>query len=335
MRRDGILKKHGSGGGAQIAGMTTRELNGACRDVALAPYTTYRIGGPADYFLEVHSATALADAVRDARKAGIPFFVLGTGANILVSDAGFRGLVIHNSAYHTRLDSDILTAESGAIVADLIQFTARLGLSGLEHYAGIPSTVGGAIWQNLHFLSPDRSRTMFIAEVFLDAAVLDAAGNVRREGLDFFEFGYDESILRRDRSLILLDARLRLEPASRAGIEHQIAENLAWRAARQPPVEAFPSCGSIFKKIEGVGAGRLIEQAGLKGMWQGGAQISERHANFIVNRGGATCKDVLTLIARVQREVESQSGYRLEPEINFIGDLAAARELGVVLPEHA
>lgn len=313
----------------------TELLEGARRHVPLAPYTTYRIGGPADYFLEVHGAEALAGAVRAARTAGIPFFVLGTGANILVSDAGFRGLVIRNAAKQARFDGNILTAESGAVVADLIPMAAERGLSGLEHYAGIPSTVGGAIWQNLHFLSPDRTRTMFIEEVFVDAAFLDGEGAIRREGPDFFAFGYDESILRTDRSLILLDARFRLEPAPREQIERQIASNLAWRAERQPPVEEFPSCGSIFKKLEGIGAGRLIQQAGLKGMWQGGAQISEKHANFIVNRGGATCADVLTLIATVQREVERHTGYHLEPEINFIGDLQQARDLGVILPAHA
>jgi UDP-N-acetylmuramate dehydrogenase len=215
------------------------------------------------------------------------------------------------------------------VIADLIPLAAERSLGGLEHYAGIPSTVGGAIWQNLHFLSPDRTRTVFIAEIFREAAILDEAGIVRREGPDFFEFGYDESILRRNRSLILLEAIFRLEPKPREEIERQVEENLAWRNAKQPPVDLYPSCGSVFKKLEGIGAGRLIEHAGLKGRRCGGAQISEKHANFIVNRGGATCADVLALIALVQREVERQTGHHLEPEINFIGDMAEARALGI------
>jgi UDP-N-acetylmuramate dehydrogenase len=305
------------------------KLKNVRRDVVLAPYTTYRIGGPADFFVEAHDQYALAEAVRAARASGTPFFVLGTGANILVSDRGFRGLVIRNVADHVRFEGNLLTAESGAVVADLIRLTAERSLGGLEHYAGIPSTVGGAIWQNLHFLSPDRARTMYIAEVFVAATLLDGEGNVRREGPEFFDFGYDESILRVDRSLILLEAAFRLEPKPRAEIERQIAENLAWRDARQPPVDRFPSCGSIFKKLDGIGAGRLIEKVGLKGHRRGGAQISEKHANFIVNRGGATSADVLALIATVQREVERQTGHRLEPEINIIGELSEAAETGL------
>ena len=145
----------------------------------LAPYTTFRIGGPADYFYDATSADELAEAVLAARELGMPYFVLGLGANILVGDRGFRGLVIRNVARHARFGDDgTLWAESGAIVGDLILEAVRRGWSGLEHYIGIPSTVGGAVWQNLHFLSPapERERTMFIEEVFRSCELLPEGG---------------------------------------------------------------------------------------------------------------------------------------------------------------
>lgn len=292
------------------------------QDVVLAPFTTYRIGGPADYFVEAHTQDELAAAAVAARRAGLPWFLLGTGANILIGDGGFRGLVIHNRAMATTLDGDRLTAGSGATIAELIELTARAGLSGLEHFAGIPSSVGGAIWQNLHFLAPDRARTLFIEEIVESAEILDA--NNQRHTVDrgFFQFGYDDSRLHHE-EIVVLAVTFRLTPKDEEEIRAQARANLVWRAERQPPVEQYPSCGSVFQKIEGVGAGRLIDQVGLKGHQLGGAQISPRHANFIVNRGGATAADVLALAHLAQSEVKRQTGYTLKMEIGLIGDHTA------------
>jgi UDP-N-acetylmuramate dehydrogenase len=294
------------------------------RNVLLAPLTTYRIGGPADWFVAVQTADELAAAVLAARQSELPYFLLGTGANILIGDLGFRGLVIHNHARHTTFDGSLLVAESGAVIADLIQLTADVGLSGLEHFAGIPSSVGGAIWQNLHFLAPDRIRTLFIEEVVGSAEILDERGERHTVDRDFFQFGYDDSILHH-REIVVLSVSFQLHESSTDAIRHQAQENLAWRAERQPPVEQFPSCGSVFKKIEGVGAGRLIDQAGLKGHQIGGAQISPRHANFIVNQGGATAHDVLTLAELAQTEVLRQTGYQLQMEIRLVGEFTPCR----------
>lgn len=290
------------------------------QNVLLAPYTTYKIGGPADWFTEVTTADALCEAVVAARQANVPYFVLGEGANILVHDKGFRGLVIHNAAkQYEFLDGNRLRAESGAIVADLIEVCKDKALSGLEHFVGIPSTVGGALWQNLHFLSPDRQRTLYIEEVLLEATVLDTDGSTRTVGKDFFAFGYDTSILH-TKEIIVLDATFQLTPSTSDTIQHQMDENMAWRTAKQPQLWEYPSCGSVFKKIEDVGAGRLIDQAGLKGKQIGQAQISPKHANYIVNLGGATAADVLALIELAQTEVKAQTGYDLEPEIRLIGE---------------
>jgi UDP-N-acetylmuramate dehydrogenase len=292
------------------------------RGVVLAPYTTFRIGGPADLFYTATSADDLAEAIRAARDAALPFFVLGLGANILVGDGGFRGLVIRNaSARRGWADGGILRAESGVVMQDLVLESGQLGWSGLEHYIGIPSTVGGAIWQNLHFLSPapERERTMFIADVFEACEILSAEGERRTVGADYVQFGYDDSVFHH-RADYVLAATFRLSP-SHPDILHRIhQENLSWRGARHPWLAIHPSAGSIFRKIEGVGAGRLVDQCGLKGATIGGAQISHLHANIIINLGGATAADVRALIALAQRAVEEKFGQHLVPEIGFIGE---------------
>jgi len=294
----------------------------AKRDVPLGPYTTFRIGGPADLFFEATSADELANAIVAARELHVPFFVLGLGANILVGDRGFRGLVIRNTARHFSFaDDGKLWVESGAIVADIIKECLARGWSGLEHYVGIPSTVGGAIWQNLHFLSPApaRERTMFISEVFESAELLTEENERIVVDRDFMKFGYDDTILHH-RPDIVLSATFQLEKGDPATLHRIAQENLSWRGGKHPWLEWHPSAGSIFKKIEGVGAGRLIDQCGLKGYRIGDAQISHIHANIMVNLGHATAADVRKLIAFAQKSVQEKFGQRLEPEIGFIGE---------------
>ncbi len=293
------------------------------RDVPLAPFTTFRIGGPALRFLDALTADDLARAITAARASGVPWHLMGLGANVLVGDGGVPGLVIRNAARHTRAEGTRLVAESGALVwPDLIEAAIAAGLSGLEHYAGIPSTVGGALWQNLHFLSPDRSRTMFIAEVTESAELLTEEGERRTVGVDYFDFGYDYSTLhvRRD---VVLSATFALTRASEEAMRAVVASNLEWRRERHPPLDTEPSAGSIFKKIQDIGAGRLIDGCGLKGLRVGGAMITQRHANIVINTGGATAADVQGLIRHVQAVVERETGYRLETEIGMIGTFHA------------
>jgi len=292
------------------------------RDVRLAPYTTFKIGGPADLFYEARSADELADAVSLARELGVPYFLLGLGANILVGDRGFRGLVIRNVAGARRFSPDgQLWTESGAIIKDLIMEAVRLGWSGLEHYVGIPSTVGGAIWQNLHFLSPapERERTMFIAEVFDSCEVPSAAGNRQTVGADYVQFGYDDSVFHH-RPDVILSAIFRLQRGDAGAMHRILQENLSWRGGKHPWLDWHPSAGSIFKKIEGVGAGRLVDQVGLKGRRVGDAQISHIHANIMVNLGNATARDVRSLIEIAQKAVMERFSVQLQPEIGFIGE---------------
>ena len=297
------------------------------RDVPLARFTTFQIGGPADLYYESQTADELARALLICRERDVPCFLLGRGANILIGDRGFRGLVIRNTAKHAQIDRKAgrLWVESGAIVyPDLIELAVSHGLSGLEHYVGIPSTVGGALWQNLHFLSPPpaRERTMFIEEVLFEADILTQESTRRTVDVNYFDFGYDYSILH-DREDVVLSASFQLVPTSERHMREIMQANLEWREARHPPLDAEPSAGSIFQKIEGVGAGRLVDGAGLKGVRIGGAEVTHRHANIIINRGGATAADVQALIQYVQTTVERETGYRLHPEISFIGDFNA------------
>jgi UDP-N-acetylmuramate dehydrogenase len=293
------------------------------RDVPLAPMTTFRIGGPADRLLHAETAEQLAAAVAACRELHIPWFVLGRGANILVGDGGFRGLIIRcDIGGITFVDERRVRAGAGVdTFHDLIDATVARGLGGLHHYVGIPSTVGGALWQNLHFLSPPpaRERTCFIAEVLESATVLMEDGVIRTVDNAWFEFGYDYSVLH-DHSHVVVDATFRLEPDDRVALRYVIRENLKWRDERHPDLWLYPCAGSIFRKIEGIGAGRLIDECGLKGHVMGNAQIFHRHANIIVNLGGATAAEVRALMDLARDTVAQRLGYVLEPEILMVGE---------------
>lgn len=293
--------------------------------VPLGPLTTFRIGGPADLLVRATDPETLARAVLAARATGTPHFLLGRGANILVGDRGFRGVVIRTEAPPDGggvefLDDVRVRVWAGVSTwPELITATVERGLGGLHHYVGIPSTVGGALWQNLHFLSPDRSRTCFVEEVLHSAEILSAEGDRKRVSVSYFQFGYDDSILHH-RPDIVLSADFHLEPRPVAELRTEMEANLEWRRARHPDLVEQPSAGSIFQKIDGVGAGRLLDEVGLKGHVLGGAAIYHKHANIIVNRGGATAAEVRALIALAQERVRRELGYELVPEIGFVGE---------------
>lgn len=293
------------------------------RAAPLAPLTTFRIGGPADLLFRARTADELVRAVGAAEATGLPYFVLGRGANVLVGDKGFRGLVIRVEVGGIDfLDDTRVRAGAGIdTFPELIEATVARGLGGLHHYVGIPSTVGGALWQNLHFLSPapERSRTMFIEEVLDSAEILTEEGERRTVGVDYFEFGYDESILHHRRDVVL-SATFSLEPTPVDELRRVVRENLAWRDERHPDLWLYPCAGSIFQKIDGIGAGRLVDECGLKGRVLNGAGIFHKHANIIVNFGGATARDVRGLIDLARETVARETGYELVPEISFVGE---------------
>ncbi|MBA2572242.1 MAG: UDP-N-acetylmuramate dehydrogenase [Gemmatimonadetes bacterium] len=301
-------------------------LGGADRiehNVPLAPLTTFKIGGPADLLFRARTPDELANAVLVARELEVPYFLLGLGANILIGDQGFRGLVIRNEVDEVEfLDDTRVRAGSGVkVYHDLIQLTVSRNLGGLHHYVGIPSTVGGAIWQNLHFLSPppERERTMFVEEVTESCRLLTEDGDIQVFSREDLKFGYDYSILHEHKHVVL-DVIFQLEEQPREQLRDVIRENLAWRDDKHPDLWLYPSAGSIFKKIEGVGAGRLVDQVGLKGHVHGNAQIFHKHANIIVNLGGACAADVRGLIELAQTTVQRELGYELQTEIGMVGE---------------
>jgi len=274
----------------------------------------------------------MVTVVNLAKELRIPTFLLGRGANILVGDRGFRGLVIRceiggiqfpepGSDSPPGSDARVEAGAGVLVYPDLIHATVRRDLGGLHHFAGIPSTVGGAIWQNLHFLSPapGRERTVFVEEFVQSAQILSEAGDLVVVDGEYFDFGYDYSVLH-DQEDVVLTVTFRLRPEPREVLETVMRENLAWRRERHPDLSTHPSAGSVFKKVAGIGAGRLIDECGLKGRIVGGAQISELHANIIVNLGGATATDVLTLMEMAKSAVQRETGHTLEAEITLVGE---------------
>lgn len=288
-------------------------------DVPLARHTTFGIGGPARFLVEPRSGDELAAAVEWGRARGLEVLVLGRGSNVLAGDGGVDGLVVRTAGASRVevLQDGRLRAESGAEVARMIDVALEHGLSGLEHFAGIPSSLGGALWQNLHFLSPDRRATVFVGDLVERARILDGDG-VRSVPGSHFAFGYDSSSLQAGGEVVL-DATLRLVPGERRELERVRAANLAWRAERYPAAAERRSAGCVFRNPAGASAARLIDEAGLKGLRVGDAVVSRRHANFVLNAGRATAADVRRLIERVRAEVERRMGVRLEPEIAFVG----------------
>jgi len=283
-------------------------------DEPLARHTFYRIGGPAELFVSVESVEELAAVAALARENGLPCFILGAGSNILVSDAGMRGLVIKNRAGAvTWAEEDgeaLLRAESGALLSKLARQAARRGWGGLTWACGIPGTVGGAVVQNAG--AHDKS----MAGVLAGVSVLDEHNAVRDIPTPKLELGYRSSILRQ-REWIVLSAAMCLRRGKQTELESLASEYDAQRRAKQPQ---GASCGSVFKNPPGDYAGRLIEAAGLKGKRAGGAEISPQHANFIVNTGTATAGDVMALINLARREVGLQFGVTLELEIQVVGE---------------
>lgn len=296
------------------------------KNVPIGPFTTYKIGGRADLFVFARNRIELKNALLYALEHNIPYVVLGMGANILVSDKGFRGMVVRNLYNRVSIQHNhFLHAGSGASIEQIIHYTHNQNLSGFQHFAGIPSTVGGALWQNLHFRNAnfpfsEKNETVYIADIVHHAYTLNLiTGNENFLFQEEFKFGYDTSILHQ-RNHVVLDAVFQLKPGTFHNIGNEMRINLEWRKEKHPPLDLQPSCGSVFKKIEGIGAGRLIEQSGLKGFSIGGATVSNKHANFIVNTGNATASDIYQTIRHIQKVVLEKTGYVLETEIGCIGD---------------
>jgi UDP-N-acetylmuramate dehydrogenase len=285
----------------------------------MSKHTSFKIGGPADYFAAAETETQLRASVGVAQELQQPLLIVGRGTNLLVADGGYRGLVIENRCCRYRMDpeSHIVEAEAGLPLALLARQTAESGAGGLEWAIGIPGTLGGAIVNNAGAYDGE------MAAVVRAAKVLDSDGLVHELRATDLALGYRTSRFKNAHASgeIILSAELQLNPESVVTLREHMDRYLAQRRAAQP---RQPSAGSVFKNPPGGSAAQLIEEAGLKGTRVGGAQISEKHANYIVNLGDARAEQVLRLIAMVKEQVRQHFGVDLELEIELVGELAGS-----------
>jgi UDP-N-acetylmuramate dehydrogenase len=281
------------------------------RGQPLAPYTSLRIGGPADYFLRVATENDLLEAIQVAREKELPVFVLGGGTNVLVSDRGIRGVVLQNAWRESIVDGPIVTASSGTELAHVAAVAARAGVEGLEWMATVPGTVGGAVHGNAGAFGSET------ADAIVDALLVDMNGDTWTATGNELGYAYRTSSLQ-GTPIVCVRARFRGTAGDRATAVRKIKEMANERIKKQPLAQ--PNTGSIFRNPPGDFAGRLIEAAGLKGRTSGGAMVSEKHANFIVNVNGATANDVRALMTIVQQEVARRFNVTLVPEVELVGD---------------
>ena len=281
-------------------------------DEPMSAHTTFRVGGPADVMFFPKSVEQLCAAMNAAQTCGVEALVMGNGSNMLVRDGGVRGLVIvlGERFSDVRVEGEMLIAQAGAPMARVASVAQAASLTGLEFISGIPGTLGGGCAMNAGAYGGQ------LSDVLVDAQVL-LGGEVRVLSREEMQMGYRTTRPLREGGVVL-SARFQLKKGDGEAILAQMKELNARRREKQPL--NLPSAGSTFKRPEGHFAGALIEQAGLKGLSVGGAQVSDKHAGFIVNTGSATAADVLALIGRVQDEVERAFGVRLEPEVRIIGE---------------
>ena len=287
------------------------------RNARLGRLTTTRVGGPADLLVVAHNAFELRALVRFARARDLPLLLLGRGSNVVISDRGVPGLVVHVRAEGSRLEGPEYVAEAGVPMARAATETQKAGLSGLEFGLAIPGTVGGAVWANAGAHGSD------VASVLVSADVLLADGSEARLAASELGLAYRDSRFKHgsaDRpDEVVLGARFRLAPAAASDIRERLDDIRRWRQAHQPL--GLPSAGSAFRNpASGSSAGELIDRAGLKGLRIGGAVVSDKHANFIVNDAHGTAADVRRLVDHVHAVILERDGVDLAPEIVFAGD---------------
>ena len=282
------------------------------REEPLSRHTTFRVGGPAEYLI-TPEISQIPDVVALCRQYAIPLTVIGNGSNLLVSDAGLRGVVLElgKTASGIRiLDGEDLAVQAGTLLSETANFAAKNGLSGMEFAAGIPGSLGGAVVMNAGAYGGE------MKDILSGVRVLTTAGEIKVRPADELDLSYRHSRMM-DEGDIVLDARLNLTQGSEVVIRARMDELRKKRLEKQPL--EYPSAGSTFKRPEGYFAGKLIEDAGLRGFRVGDAQVSEKHCGFVINRGEATAAQILELMQQVQERVKETSGVDLEPEVRLLG----------------
>lgn len=279
----------------------------------MAKHTTFAIGGPADLMAAPASADETAAVVKLAASLTLPLTVIGKGSNLLVRDKGIRGLVlkIGEAMAVARCEGDSVVAGAGAALSDIAKLAAAAGLTGLEFAVGIPGSLGGAVFMNAGAYDGEMSR------VVDSVTAVTPQGDIRCFTAAELDFGYRHSVFQTN-GCIICEVRLQLKPGDATQIQALMQELTQKREHRQPL--EWPSAGSTFRRPPGYFAGTLVEQAGCKGLCCGGAKVSDKHAGFIINAGGASAADVLRLISRVQARVRETSGVQLWPEVMILGE---------------
>lgn len=287
------------------------EVGTVLKDEPLYKHTTYRVGGPAKLFVKVQHVDGLIEVIKYCRKHRIPLFVIGRGSNLLFSDKSFDGIIIsleNMNQYH--VNGSEVTAQSGVTMIKLAYDCAKIGLSGFEFMGGIPGNIGGGIFMNAG------AYKSCLSEVVKSVKVLDERLKVVELSKDEMEFSYRHSIIQDHPKWIVLEATFELENKSVEEINETLDKRKERRMSTQPWNK--PSAGSIFRNPDGSSAWKYIDDAGLRGYEIGGAQVSPKHSNFIVNNGYASAKDIYDLIFYVQKTVQDQFGVLLKPEVRFI-----------------
>lgn len=282
-------------------------------DEPMSRHTTFRIGGNADYFVKPGNADEVAAVIAVCREYSIPYFILGNGSNLLVSDDGYRGMIINimDNMDSVTVDGRIITAQAGAMLVRVSVMARDNALTGLEFASGIPGTIGGAVYMNGGAYGGE------MKNVVKTVRAIDEYGRIYELDSEKMDFSYRHSIVE-ERKLIVLEVTLELEHGSREAIDNRMKELAEARRSKQPL--EYPSAGSTFKRPEGYFAGKLIMDAGLRGYSVGGAQVAEKHCGFVINKGGATASDVVELIRDVQHDVDDKFGVTLEPEVKMLGE---------------
>lgn len=281
-------------------------------DSEMKNHVYFRVGGPVDILLIPESKEQVLKTIKICREKSIPFYVVGNGSNLLVKDGGIRGVVIKlNELKNIRVEGDVLEAECGAMLKDVSKEALKNSLTGLEFSCGIPGTVGGAVFMNAGAYDGE------ISHVIESAEVINDKNEVVVLSKEELELGYRSSIVMK-KNYIVLSAKFKLKKAEISRIKETVDE-LTKRREEKQPLE-YPSAGSTFKRPKGYFAGKLIQDAGLKGYSIGGAAVSEKHSGFVINRGGATAKDIINLIEHIQKEVKAQFGVELHPEVRIVGE---------------
>jgi len=279
----------------------------------MSKHTTFKIGGPADIFVIPQSIDELLSAVKECRDNNTPYLIIGNGSNLLVGDGGIRGMVISiKELCEIRLlDNDLIYAQAGAMMPDVSKFAHGNALSGLEFAEGIPGSIGGGVVMNAGAYGGE------IKDVYLAAQVIDADCRLIDIDLDSMDFAYRKSAAQ-EHGHIICSVTMQLAPGNKDDIAVRMADYRTRRREKQPLAAA--SAGSTFRRPPGHFAGKLVMDAGLRGFTIGGAQVSEKHCGFIINRGNATATDILELIAHVQSCVMKKFGVMLETEVKIVGE---------------